>query len=65
MVSEENYFEYIDQGQLLIHHLCKPCRALHLQCCILRPKVNGPLVPEKEIFKEFLPFMGMVAIMVI
>ena len=38
------------------------------QCCIPSPKVIGPLVPEKKIFKWFLPYiyiyMGVAAILV-
>ena len=34
------------------------------QCYIPRPKVTGPLVPEKKIFEGFLPYMGVVAILV-
>ena len=29
-----------------------------------RPKVIGPLVPEKKIFEGFLPYMGVAAILV-
>ena len=35
------------------------------QCHILSHKVIGPLVLEKKIFDGFLPYMGMVAILVI
>ena len=28
------------------------------------PKVIGPLIPEKKIFKAFLPYMGLAAILV-
>ena len=34
----------------------------HPQCYISSPKANGLLVPEKKISKEFLPYMGVVAI---
>ena len=34
------------------------------QCYTPRPKVTGPLVPEKKIFEGFLPYMGMAAILV-
>ena len=33
------------------------------QCYILRPKVTGPLVPEK-MFEGFLPYMGVAATLV-
>ena len=29
-----------------------------------RPKVTGPLVPEKKIFEGFFPYMGVAAILV-
>ena len=34
------------------------------QCYIPRPKVIGPLVLEKKIFEGFLPYMGVVATLV-
>ena len=34
------------------------------QCCIPISKVIRPLVPEKKNFKGFLPYMGVVAILV-
>ena len=34
-------------------------------CCIPRPKVIVPLVPEKKIFKAFLPYMSVAAILVV
>ena len=34
------------------------------KCYIPSPKAIGLLNPEKMIFKEFLPYMGMVAILV-
>ena len=42
------------------HYLNKP----HLQCYIPSPKVTGLLVLEKKIFKGFLPYVGMVVILV-
>ena len=37
---------------------------LRPQCYILRPKVIGPLVPEKKNFEGFLTYMGVAAILV-
>ena len=36
----------------------------HPQCYIPSPKAIGLLVPEKEIFKGFLPYMSIAAILV-
>ena len=35
-----------------------------LHCYIPRPKAISPLVPEKKIFEEFLPYMDMAAILI-
>ena len=51
------------QGQLrfiICANLVRP----YPQCYIPSPKAIGLLVQEKKIFKEFLPYMGMVAILV-
>ena len=40
--------------------LLGPCH----QCCILSPRAIVPLVPERKIFKGFLPYMGVVAILI-
>ena len=50
-VNQDSSFVQIRQGQ-------------HPQCYIPSPKAIGLLVPEKEIFKRFLPYMGMAAILV-
>ena len=46
------------------HHLNKLERGLQQQCCIPSFKGTGHLVPEKNIFEGFLPYVGVVAILV-
>ena len=52
-----------DQGEFTSVHLNELCWAPSPQCYIPSPKVIGPLVLVK-IFKGFLPYMGMAAILV-
>ena len=54
---------HLSSVHISVHHL-HSSNDLCPQCCIPSLRAKGSLVLEKKIFKRFLPYMGVVAILV-